>query len=290
MESLNLPLKYRGPAGYGERTQFQRGREKAPVKRIQRRVAVKFKHIFLFFFLVCASFYSLIKLYLFLVTGDHFEVKRAQIVCRREFVRQDIQALIDASKLGNLLLLDISRLQERLEAHRWVKEARLRKVFPSTLRIEITEREPAAIMKSGESYLMIDRDGVWLEPLAAREDANLPLLLDSASFKENYQDKLALAWRCLDALMPGERLEVEALDLSEPGSVSAYLAGQTTRLILGGERFSERLSFIRSYKQTMEDQNGALEYIDLRFDDRIIFKPLPAVEMAAVPNPREEVN
>jgi hypothetical protein len=59
---------------------------------------------------------------------------------------------------------------------------------------------------------------------------------------------------------------------------------------MGGDRFSERLSFIRSYRQAMEDQNGALEYIDLRFDDRIIFKPFPAVEMAAVPNPREEAN
>jgi hypothetical protein len=40
----------------------------------------------------------------------------------------------------------------------------------------------------------------------------------------------------------------------------------------------------------MESQNGALEYIDLRFDDRIIFKALPVVEMAAVPNPHQEVN
>jgi hypothetical protein len=137
---------------------------------------------------------------------------------------------------------------------------------------------------------MIDRDGVWLERLAAREDADLPLLLDSASFNDGYQEKLGLAWKCLDALTPDERVEVEALDLSEPGSVSMYLAGQTTRLILGGERFSERLSFIRSYKETMEVENGPLEYVDLRFDDRIIFKPLPIIEMAAVPNPRQEVN
>jgi hypothetical protein len=137
---------------------------------------------------------------------------------------------------------------------------------------------------------MIDREGVGLEQLAAREDANLPLLLDSASFRDDYQDKLALAWQCLDDLAPGQLPELDALDLSEPGSVSVYLAGQPTRLVLGGELFSERLSFIKSYKESMEAQNGALEYIDLRFDDRIIFKPLPVVEMAAIPNRRQEVN
>jgi cell division septal protein FtsQ len=290
MPILNPPLKHRVLPAFGEPLEFKRGLEKVPVKKIQRKLNVRWKHIVLFFLVIAGFFLLLAKVYLYLINCDDFTVKKAEIACRQEFVGRDIRALLDASKLRNLLLLDIGRLQARVEAHRWVKEARLRKVFPSTLKIEIMEREPAAVLKTGETYLMIDRDGVWLEPLAAREDANLPLLLDSASFKDDYQEKLDLAWRCLDALTPEQRLEVEALDLTEPGSVSVYLVGQTTRLILGGERFSERLSFIRSYKETMEGQNGPLEYIDLRFDDRIIFKPLPVVEMAAVPNPHQEVN
>jgi len=290
MATLNPPLKHRILSTYGEPLEFKRGLEKVPVKKIQRKLNVRWKHIVLFFLVIAGFFLGLTKAYLYLINCDDFAVKKTEIVCRQEFIGRDIRTLLDASKFRNLLLLDIGRLQDRVEAHRWVKEARLRKVFPSTLKIEITEREPAAVLKTGESFLMIDRDGVWLEQLAAREDANLPLFLDSASFKDSYQAKLGLAWKCLDALSPDERLEVEALDLSEPESVSVYLLGQATRLILGGERFSERLSFIRSYKETMEGQNGPLEYVDLRFDDRIIFKPLPAVEMAAVPNPRQEVN
>jgi cell division septal protein FtsQ len=288
--TLNPSLKHRILPSYGETLEFKRGLEKVPVKKIQRKLNVRWKHIVLFFLALAGFFFALTEVYLYLINCDDFAVRKAEIVCRREFVGQDIRALLSASKLRNLLLLDIGSLRNRIEAHRWVKEARLRKVFPSTLKVEITEREPAAILKVGESLLMIDRDGVWLEQLASREEAGLPLLLDSASFGDSYQDKLALAWKCLDALAPDERLEVEALDLSEPGSVSVYLLGQTTRLILGSERFSERLAFIRSAKETMEAQNGPLEYIDLRFDDRIIFKPLAAVEMAAVPNPREEVN
>jgi len=290
MPTLNPPLKHRILPTFGEPLEFKRGLEKVPVKKIQRKLNVRWKHIVLFFLVIAGFFLGLTKAYLYLINCDDFAVKKTEIACRQEFVGRDIRALLDASKFGNLLLLDISRLQDRVEAHRWVKAARLRKVFPSTLKIEITEREPAAVLKTGESFLMIDRDGVWLEQMAAREDANLPLFLDNASFKDNYQEKLGLAWKCLDALTPEQRLEVEALDLSEPESVSVYLLGQATRLILGGERFSERLSFIRSYKETMEGQNGPLEYVDLRFDDRIIFKPLPAVEMAAVPNPRQEVN
>jgi cell division septal protein FtsQ len=290
MATLNPSLKHRLLPPYGETLEFKRGLEKVPVKKIQRKLNVRWKHIVLFFLAIAAFFFALTKGYLYLINCDDFAVRKAEIVCRRDFVGQDIRALLSASKLRNLLLLDIGSLRNRIEAHRWVKEARLRKIFPSTLKVEITERDPAAILKAGESLLMIDRDGVWLEQLTSREDANLPLLLDSDSFRDGYQDKLDLAWKCLDALTPAQRLEVEALDLSEPGSVSLYTVGQTTRLILGSERFAERLAFIQSYKETMEGQNGPLEYIDLRFDDRIIFKPLPAVEMAAVLNPREEVN
>jgi cell division protein FtsQ len=290
MISINPPVRRRLLPALGEVSEFKRGLEKVPVKKIQSKLTIRTRHIVLFFLALAGFFLLLAEGYLALIGCDDFAVKKTEIACRREFVGRDIRALLDASRLGNLLLLDIGQVRERIEAHRWVKEARLRKVFPSTLKVELTEREPAAILKSGESYLMIDREGVWLELLGAREDANLPLLLDSGSFQDDYQDKLALAWKCLDELAPGQLLELDALDLSDPGSVSVYLAGQPTRLVLGGELFAERLAFIKSYKETLEAQNGALEYIDLRFDDRIIFKPLPVVEMAAVPNPRQEVN
>jgi cell division septal protein FtsQ len=290
MIELNPPLRRRLLPVFGEALEFKRGLEKVPVKKIQRKLNVRTKHIIFFFLAIAVFFLLLAEAYLYLVGCDDFAVKKTEIACRRDFVGRDIRGLLGGSRFGNLLLLDIEELRDRIEAHRWVKEARVRKVFPSTLKVEITEREPAAILKSGESYLMIDREGVWLEQLAAREDANLPLLLDSASFREDYQDKLGLAWQCLEDLAPGQLLELDALDLSEPGTVSAYLAGQPTRLVLGSELFSKRLAFIRSRKESIESQNGALEYIDLRFDGRVIFKPLPVVEMAATPNPRQEVN
>jgi cell division septal protein FtsQ len=291
MAYLNVPLKHHAPAAPGESVQFQRGLEKIPVKKIQRKVTVKFKHIFLFFFLLLAIFFSLMKFYLYLITCDQFAVKKTQIVCQRDFVGRDIQALLDASKLGNLLLLDIGRLQARIEAHRWVKEARLRKVFPSSLKIEIQEREPAAVLQVGASLLLIDEAGVELERLASRDETELPLLLDSSFFQSQFKDKLTLAWECLKSLSLEQKAEVDALDLSENENVIVYLKGNPTRLVLGNERFSAKLEYYQSSRENLERENGALEYVDLRFfDSRIYLKPLPAVHMAALANPKQEVN
>ncbi|MGB7294308.1 MAG: FtsQ-type POTRA domain-containing protein [Candidatus Aminicenantales bacterium] len=290
MAIVNVSLRNRTLSIYGQPLEFKRARAKAPVKRVQRKLTVRARHIVLFFTVLAGFFFGLTRAYLHLVSCDDFTVRKIEVASRRDFVSREIRAFLDSSRFGNLLLLDIRVLRDRIESHRWVKEARVRKVFPSSLKVEITEREPAALLKIGESYLMIDEDGVGLERLAARENTDLPVLLDRSFFQSRYRDKIVLAWRCLSALTPEQRREIEALDLSENRSVGVFLRGLTTRFILGGERFSERLSFIRSNWAELEGRNGALEYVDLRFDDRIIFKPLPALELAAIPNTQEEVN
>jgi len=289
MAILAPSLKHRAITAYGGPLEFKRGRAKVPVKKVQRKLTVRSRHIVLFFIVLAGFFFGLTKGYLYLINCDDFAIKKIEVACQRDFVGRDIRSFLDSSRFGNLLLLDIRALKDQIESHRWIKEARLRKVFPSSLKVELSEREPVALLKLGEGYLMIDEEGVGLARLAAREDVNLPLLLDNSIFQDRYREKIALAWRCLSDLDQEQRRELDALDLSVNHCVSAFLRGVTTRFILGDERFSGRLSFIRSYLSELESQNGPIEYVDLRFDDRIIFRPLPAVELAAIPN-HQEVN
>jgi cell division protein FtsQ len=290
MAYLNPPFRFRPPAAASRPALFQRGLEKVPVKKVQRTLVVRPWHIGLFFLLIAAIFLGLAKAYLFLITCDDFAVETTKVISKREFVARDIRALAAPSKLGNLLALDIGRLKSLVESHPWVKEARLRKVFPSEVRIEVKEREPAAVLKVGESLLVIAEDGVVLERLATREDADgLPLFVDAALFQDRYQDKLGLAWACLKSLTDEERASLESLDVSRTDCVSVYLKGQSTRLILGRERFAEELRDYLANREGWEGQNGPLEYVDLRFDDRVYLKPLPPMEVASLSKPRVEV-
>jgi cell division septal protein FtsQ len=289
MAYLNPPFKFPAAAAHVKMRKFQRGREKAQVRKIQRKLTVKFKHIFLFFFLLGAIFYSIFKLYLYLITCDDLQVKQTSILCQRDFVRQDIQSLLDASKLGNLFLLDIRRLQDRIEDHRWVKAARVRKSFPSSLKIEVRERVPAAVLEVGSSFILVDEEGAYLERLAAREDADLPLLRDSGSFRTRYQEKLDLAWACLKSLTAEEISGLAALDLSRNASVSVDFRDLPTRLVLGDSGFADKLRFFQSYRERLESEHGPLEYVDLSFDDRIYIKPLPTMASAALNKPGKGV-
>jgi cell division protein FtsQ len=282
MAYLNPPFRFRPPAVASEPALFQRGLEKAPVKKVQRTLVVRPGHIVIFFLVIAAVFLGLAKAYLLLITTSEFDVRSLEVLSKREFVAGDIRALADPSKLGNLLALDIGKLESLVESHPWVREARLKKVFPSEVRIEITEREPAAVLQVGESYIVVAEDGVVLGRTTAGAALGLPLLTDSAGFRDRYREKLDLAWRCLKSLTPAELASVESLDVSRVDSPSLFLKEQPTMVILGPERFSEELREYLANKEAWENQGGPLEYVDLRFDGRVYFKPLPPMEVAAL--------
>ncbi len=59
----------------------------------------------------------------------------------------------------NLINFEISDLKEHVESYEWVKRVSIKKIFPSTVIINIVENDPYAIyLNEGKSYL-IDLDG-----------------------------------------------------------------------------------------------------------------------------------
>ncbi|MFQ5895825.1 MAG: cell division protein FtsQ/DivIB [Nitrospinota bacterium] len=68
----------------------------------------------------------------------------------------------------NLFQVDLDALRARLEAHPWVREARVSRLLPDALRVELTERRPVALVRAG-SLLVVDGGGGVLGP--ARQPA-----------------------------------------------------------------------------------------------------------------------
>jgi cell division protein FtsQ len=278
---LKPSLKYRTENFLSQPFQFQRGEGKIKIKKVQRKINLQFKHIVLFFLLMAGLFYSFQRFYLFLISWENLSIKEAQILCQREAVKKELEQMIREEKLGNILLLDMDRLQSVLERHRWVQEARIRKVFPSSLRIEIKEREPAALLKK-DRYYLIDEQGVELEPMESRENISLPVFVDANDFRTDSPEKLKLAWDCLKSLPSHLREQVDTLDLTEYGNLILQFKNSPTKIMLGDNQFSQKIELFLKTRDRLENQFGPLESVNLRLEDRIYFKA------QAQPNPRGE--
>jgi cell division septal protein FtsQ len=75
----------------------------------------------------------------------------------------------------NLLRIDTRAVEERLLGEPWIKAVAVRRELPSTLRIEITEQEPAALVAL-ESLYLCDADGVVWKRATPAEAAGLPVV------------------------------------------------------------------------------------------------------------------
>jgi len=266
---------------------FQRRNGGLRLKKVRKTGSPLFKQALLAFGLAAVIFFAFHKSYLFVITWSRLEIRDVRITCSDESVRAGVIRLLDATRWGNILLLDMADVRGRLEALPWVKEARLRKVFPSSLEIGITPRAPAALLQRDAVYL-IDRDGVELQKAEPAAFRGLPLLVDGAGFVEERADKLRRAWDCLDSLPDAKRIEVESLDLTDPSNAVLKLRSEPTRVLLGDRSFAVRIADFLNSKERWTHSFGLLEYVDLRFDDRVYLKPAALTASADSPSLREE--
>lgn len=277
----------RPQAGLAPGLQFQRGEGDLRLKKVRPATPPVFKQALVAFALVAVTFAALHRATLFVLSWSKLEIRDVRLVCADEAVRADVAHRLEGARWGNILLLDLGKVRARLEAIPWVKEARLRKVFPAALEIGLVPRQPAARISRAElqaqearqpqlrrdAVYLIDRDGVELERAEGEAAAALPLFTDEAGFAADRAEKLSRAWACLDGLAGDARLDVSSIDLSDPGNAVLTFRSGPTRVFLGDGGFGPRLDDYLKNRDRWTRAFGLLEYVDLRFDDRVYLKP-----------------
>ena len=269
---ISMTLHSKGNSAVSDQMHFRRKDKQTKTKKVKRKIRLKARHFVIYFLLVGGLFFGVQKAYLFLISWDRLDVTSVEIQCTRENIRNDIERFLQGKHLGNLLLLDIETLKENILSHPWIKEVHMRKNFPSTVHILIKERIPVALMM-GESLYLIDKEGVKLQKVDPQHPGTYPVFIDDASFEHDAQAKLELAWACLDSLKEHDEIEVTHVELSEYENVKIKLKNSSTWIIFGHDHFKEKMDFLLA-RQNVLHQYGHLEYIDLRFKDRLYIKPL----------------
>jgi cell division protein FtsQ len=125
----------------------------------------------------------------------------------------------------NVFRLDARRAERRLERNVWIADALVTTTLPSSVSIEIWEREPAAVVvtaASGERAIVAG-DGTILAP--ATDAATLPLVEGADGVAVPSEGQRALGAEVAAALPPELVPRVEALQAGTDGTVTVMLSG-----------------------------------------------------------------
>jgi cell division protein FtsQ len=89
----------------------------------------------------------------------------------------EIAVLTQLELGGSLIAFDVELAQQRLAELPWVATAVVRKFYPSTLSVEITERKPFALWQRDGEVFVIDKAGTQIVPLDEGRFAKLPFMV-----------------------------------------------------------------------------------------------------------------
>lgn len=182
---------------------------------------------------------------------------------------RDIFDALDLAHSRSMLRFDSLAARHRIERLAWVKTATINRIFPDSIDIEITEREPFAVWnRSGRNYL-IDRTGRILGAAPARLWTDLPRIAGEGA-AEGAESILQLVRQHKDL---AGRLQ-EAVRVAERRWTLRLTDG--TEILLPAEGEAQALARLMADPLRLRLLDGTHASVDLRAQDRLIVRPAPA--------------
>jgi len=183
------------------------------------------------------------------LTTPRFGVKEFDVRGNRHFSAGELARMAGVDRGVNLFALDTDAAEARLLESPWIRRAKLSRSLPATLRIEVAEREAAAVASIEDVLYLVTTEGEPFKALEARDPSDLPVLTgvsarDFTVDRARAVDRLALGLEILreyDGLPSSRTFEPEEVHLSPDGSVVLTVGKRGTTLHLGTGPFRQKL-------------------------------------------------
>lgn len=140
-----------------------------------------------------------------------FGVKRVVVEGQKNATDYAITTALGAGPETFMLAFDTDAAKDRLEAVSWIRHARVMRLLPSTLQVEIEERDPYAMWQNKRQTFVVDSEGVVLAPALPQAFPELPLVVGegagehAAALYQTLAPYADLRRRMLAALRVGDR-------------------------------------------------------------------------------------
>jgi cell division protein FtsQ len=200
----------------------------------------------------------------------------------------EVLSLVEGLRGQNILAVKLDAWQQKLLSSPWVEHATIRRVLPSTVEIAIHERRPMGIGRLGNAMYLIDGKGVIIDEYGpAYADVDLPIIDGIAASPQDGGSivdvtRAEFAGRVIGAfaVRPEIARRVSQIDVADLHDAVVILDGDAALLHLGDTEFAERLQQYIDLAPALHERLAGIDYVDLRFDERMYVRPPKAAARA----------
>jgi len=192
----------------------------------------------------------------------------------------------------DLLSLDVARVRQRLLAHPRIERATVRRAWPRTVDVRVTERMPVLLVKHGTTW-ELDSAGVLLAPPDDGMVADAPLLV-GADFESlpagtritTPAVRRGLAWtKALGQPYPGLLPQVSEVNVGQASATTLVLIDGTRVLAPAWPPGRRELSALDVVLGDLRQRQTAAREIDIRYKGQVIVRPLSTAPALAATAP-----
>jgi len=199
-----------------------------------------------------------------------FRIEEVRIVPYN--ARPLITGLLEIEAGKNMLFLDVDGLREQIAGIREVENCTVRKIYPSTVEINVTLRKPWIILENGTGTFYVDRTGKILLPPENPENL---LRVTGISVSENSLDAGEL-WKlevlkeiekCYNLQNLQKHFSLESIRIVKPTDIVLNETASTRKILLVNEDITGKLEKLRAVLEECERDGTEWDYVDLRFEN-----------------------
>ncbi len=217
------------------------------------------------------SWWSLLILMITLLAWGWIEVHNPHVMPIKRIKIQGSYQRVDQQALKKAVLpyaengffnIDMVELRDRLLQLPWVADVSVRRVWPSTLALRITQQQVLARWDEGS---LLSADGEVFTPRESSIPTGLPLFIGP----DGQRLQMIAAYQTIERMLQPLSLRVNELQLSPRRSWSIRL-NNGMQIMLGRVNMQQRLQrFVEVYPELFANKKNVAKYVDLRYTNGI---------------------
>ena len=195
---------------------------------------------------------------------------------------EEYHKLVDSCTGISIFSTDVRKISSIIEKHSHVSSARVSRMLPKGLLIEITERQPIA-MVNATPPMLLDRHGILFPLRGSFSDYTLPVLSNFVSTNISYHEinknqpkSMEAAKQILQVLAeehPRLLENISELRLNYHKDFEIILLEQPTKIVLGKNQHIKKLNVLIKFENQLQLINKNItdyKNLDLRYDSQVV--------------------
>lgn len=187
--------------------------------------------------------------YRYALTTPRFAVRKLDVQGSRRLTDERVAKLAGLEMGRNIFQVDVELAERRLLTEPWVREVKLTRQLPNTLRVQLVEREAAAIASISDELYLVTQAGEPFKRLEPSDPYDLPVVtgISATALAQDRQleiqrigEGLELL-RSYDRIAPSKVHPAQEVHLSEDGAAQLIVGERGISLQLGKAPWRKKL-------------------------------------------------